>query len=242
MKNIAIILLLISAMPAFAQHDNMMDFMPDITHAIGGSYQKFNGLNGRIANFPQYKQLPNYAATLELGWFKEHGQVITMGGFTAGSSMGADHDKRSSNIRFIGVHLDLGYNLLRSGRVLLYPMVGLGLEKYQARFFRDNSAVDFDDVLNSPTAQNNIHSLDLTNGFFNYRAGFGVAFRNPKYPSSTLGIQAGYTGSFTSNPWKSNQTQSFSNAPEDRLSRFFVALIVTGRPGMGMHAKNQSKM
>ncbi len=118
---------------------------------------------------------------------------------------------------------------------MLYPLVGLGFEKYQARFFKYNSSVDFDDVLSSSTVQNNIHSLDLTNSFFNYRFGFGVAFKNPKFPSSSIGIQAGYTGSFQSNAWKSNQDQSLQNAPEDKLSRFYFGLVLTGRPGYMKH-------
>ncbi len=88
---ISFVLLMATALPALAQHEGMESFMPDITHIIGGSFQKFDGLNSRIANLPQYKQLPNYAAMLELGWFKQRGRLISTGGFTAASSMGANH-------------------------------------------------------------------------------------------------------------------------------------------------------
>jgi hypothetical protein len=232
MKNISFILLLAISLPAIAQHENMGNVFPEITHVIGGSFQKFDGLNSRIANFPQYKQLPDYAAMLELGWFKMRKRVISTGGINVASSMGANHDKRSSTIRFIGGHADVGYNLLTSDRVILYPLAGLGYEMYQARFFKDNSAVDFDNAAGSSTVQNNLHSFDLRNAFFNYRFGFGIAFKHPRYPSGTIGIQAGYTGSFQSNPWKSSQDQTLGNAPEDKLSRFYVGLVLTGRPGM----------
>jgi opacity protein-like surface antigen len=231
MKHLCFVLLLAASFPAMAQHGDMGNFFPSITHELGGSFQKFDGLNSRIATLPQYKQLPAYASMLELGWFKQQRQFIMTGGFTAASSMGADHDKRSSTIRFLGVHADLGYDVLNSSRVMLYPMVGLGLEKYQARFFKDNSSVAFDDLISSPTVQNDIRSLDLTNGFFNYRLGLGVGFKSPKYPSNSIGIQVGYSGSFKSNPWKSNQNQTLAGAPEDKVSRFSVGIILIGRPG-----------
>ncbi|MBK8495698.1 MAG: hypothetical protein IPL50_12275 [Chitinophagaceae bacterium] len=37
--------------------------------------------------------------------------------------------------------------------------------------------------------------------------------------------QASYTGSFSSQAWKSSERQELANAPEDRLSRFNVGLV-----------------
>jgi len=47
-----------------------------------------------------------------------------------------------------------------------------------------------------------------------------------------MGIQAGYAGSFEARPWRSNEGQSLANAPEDKLSQFFVALVFTSMPKM----------
>ncbi len=219
-----------------AQMDKWEAFIPQMSQGIGGGFQKFNGLNGRIANFPQYKGLPSYTANLDMGWFKEKKRVISSGGFSAGSSMGANHDKESSTIRFLGLHADAGYNLLRGDRVLLYPLVGLGLESYQARFFQDNSGVDFNNLLGSSAVQNNVRPLELKNFFFNYRLGLGVAFRNPAMPHSSIGLQAGYTGSFSSHDWRTNNNQVLMNAPEDKLSRVYVSLTMICQPWY-MHHK-----
>ncbi len=61
-----------------------------------------------------------------------------------------------------------------------------------------------------------------------------VAFKSPKYPSSSIGLQAGYTGSFTKNDWKTNDGQTLGNAPEDRISQFYISLILTNKPWMMM--------
>lgn len=242
MKCIFSLLLLAMTSGVFAQEYNKHDkgddkdgkYMPMVTHVIGGSFQKFDGLNGRVANLPQYKQLRDYTATLGLGWLKERNQFISGGGITVGSSMSGDRDKRSSTIRYLGLNADIGYDLLKSDRVMLYPMAGIGYQKYQAIFYRDNSAVDFDDILESPSAQNNIRSVRFNNSFVVYRLGVGFSVRSPKYPSSSIGIQAAYTGSFKKNSWKSNENQTLGNAPQDRINQFVVGLVFTSKP-MFMH-------
>ena len=234
MKTTLFFLFLALAIEVHAQ-TGLGDYVPQLSRVLGGSFQKFDGLNNRINAFPQYKQLPSYAAMIELGWFKERHRVISTGGIYAGSSLGANHSEKSSTIRYFGAHMDIGYELINSKNVTLYPLVGIGVSKYQARFFRDISGSDFTDILSSTTTQNSIHSLDLTNHFFTYRLGLGVAFKNPRYPSSSIAIQAGYEASFDSNPWRSNQEQSLVNAPEDRLSRVFVELVLTGSSHMMKH-------
>ena len=243
MKIIIASLLFVIALSATAQQENhhkkfdkekMEQFLPSITRSLGGSLQKFDGLNGRVANLPQYKQLKDYAATLGLGWFKERNHFISEAGFTIGSSMSGNRDKKSSTIRYIGFNADLGYDLLNSEKITFYPLVGLGVQKYQAIFYKDNSAVDFNDVLESPVVQNSISSVKFTNGFVVYRAGLGVAFKSPKYPSSSIGLQAGYTGSFRKNDWRSNEGQTLGNAPEDRISQFYISLVLTSKPWMMM--------
>ncbi|MEP7143934.1 MAG: hypothetical protein ABI707_13725 [Ferruginibacter sp.] len=215
---------------AIAQHNKKDKVLPMVSHGIGGSFQKFDGLNGRVANLPQYKQLKDYTATLGLGWLKEQNRVISGGGINIGSSMSGHHDEKSSTIRYFGLNADIGYDLLKSEKMMLYPLAGLGFQKYQAIFYKDNSAVAFNDVLESTEVRNSISSVRFNNSFFVYRLGFGFSVRSPKSPSNTIGIQAGYTGSFKKNDWKSNENQSLGNAPRDKISQFFIGLILTNKP------------
>jgi hypothetical protein len=229
MKTIFSLFLLFSCVSAFAQDDkHMMDF-PEMSRGAGVSFQKFDGLNNRIDNFPQYKELRNATGVLQLGTFHESHQFISQMNLMAGSSMSGDRDKKSSTIRYLGAGIDFGYDFIKSEKIALFPLVGLGYQMYQARFFKDNSAVNFDDVVNSPTAQNNIKPLELTNGFFNYHLGIGFAARSPKHGCS-IGIQAMYTGSFHDRAWRSNDDQTLSNAPTDKLSQIYAGVVFTCRP------------
>lgn len=234
MKTIVSLFLLAFCLPALAQdpikdhHMNAED-IPDMSRGLGVSFQKFDGLNSRIANFPQYKELRNATGVLQLGWFKEKKQFISQFNLMAGSSMSGDRDKRSSTIRYIGVGADMGYDFIKSSKFAAYPLVGIGYQRYQARFFRDNSGVDFNNVLSSPTVQNNLKPLELKNGFFNYRLGFGLAASSEKHHCA-IGIQALYTGSFKDHAWRSSDYQSLQNAPVDKLSQIYAGLVFTCRP------------
>lgn len=233
MKIIISLFLLNIGMTCAAQqekHDKEDKYLPMASHSFGGSFQKFDGLNGRVAGFPQFKQLKNNTATLELGWLKERNRVISGAGLTLGSSMSGDHNQKSSTIHYYGLHADIGYDLLKSERFMLFPLAGLGFQKYQAIFYKDNSAVNFDDVLESPTVQNNISSVKFNNSFFVYRLGMGFAVKSPKHPSSSIGIQAGYSGSFEKKQWRSTEDQLLRNAPQDKLSQVFVGLVFTCKP------------
>jgi len=232
MKTIISILLTAFVLSSQAQEHKMKDFIPAITRSIGGSFQQFDGLNSRIANVPQYEQLKDYSATLGLGWFKEKNQFISNMGLSIGSTMSGHRDEKSSTVRFINVNADIGYDVLKNDKVMLYPLAGLGFQKYQAKFYRDNTGVDFDDVLSTPAVRNSIQPVKFNNGFFVYRLGFGVALKSPKYPSSSIGLQAGYTGSFRKNEWRSNEDQALNNAPTDRISQFFVSLVLISKPWM----------
>lgn len=112
-----------------------------------------------------------------------------------------------------------------------YPLVGLGAETYRAIFYKDNSAVDFNDILGSPVTQNNIRSVKFTNSFFTYRVGLGFAIKSPQ-SRGTVGVQLGYIGSFRENSWKGQENQVFSRSPEDRISRFQISLIFGNNSNM----------
>ena len=233
MKTLTVILLSIISFSAAAQkgmHDKS-DFMPTMTRGIGVSFVSFDGLNDRIAGFPQYKGLKDHLWTLSAG--SMHNKKDFISGFTisAGSSLSGNRNKQSSALRSLNAGFDLGYDVIPSEKIMLYPLVGIGGEFYRAVFYKDNSAVDFNVVANSPTAQNSIRSVKFNNAFFAYRLGLGVALKDPK-SKATIGLQAGYVGSFHDEAWKSSESQTLANAPADNLSRFNISLVVSG--GMGM--------
>ena len=108
-------------------------------------------------------------------------------------------------------------------------------ERYQARFFTDNSAVDFNSVLESPTVQNNIRPVDFKNAFLTYRAGAGLMFRSPKSPGHSIGLHGGYVGSFRDHEWRSNANQELANAPKEGIGRVHVALVFLSQPRFMRH-------
>jgi hypothetical protein len=210
--------------------------MPFMTRGIGISFQKFDGLNGRIAGFPQYEALEDHSWNLSAGMLHEKNNFISQVTINAGSSLSGHRDQKSSALRNLGAGFDIGYDVIPSPRVMLYPMVGLGGETYQAVFYKDVSAVDFNTVAGSSTVQNNIRSLKFTNSFFTYRLGLGIGFNSPDGHHS-IGIQAGYEGSFKDHSWKSEEYQTLANAPSDGLQRFNISLILAGKGMMHMMRK-----
>lgn len=227
MKNILSIFLMGITLTTTAQKDKMR---PLITHSIGGSFQEFEGLNARLVNYTAFEPLKEYGGTLGLGWIKNYKGVIASGNVNLGSTMSGDRDKKSSAMRFYAFTFDLGYDVLKSDRLMLYPFVGVGYQKYQAVFYRDNTSVPFDSVLNSPATRNSISSVKFNNPFLVYRAGIGFSIRSPRHESKSIGIVAGYTGSFKEHAWRSNEDQLLSNAPIDKVSQFFVSLVLTSSP------------
>jgi hypothetical protein len=230
MKLISSLLLLTITLSVNAQHHKKDMVMPMSTFSIGGSFQKFDGLNSRVASLPQFKQLKDNTATLGLGWLKEEKRVISSGNITFGSSMSGHHDEKSSTIRYGAINLDLGYDVIKSEKIMLYPFAGLGFQGYQAIFYKDNSGVPFNDVLQSAAVENTISSVRFNNSFFVYRAGIGFAIQSAKCPGSSIGLQTGFTGSFKNRAWKSNENQTLGNAPVDKINQFFGSLVFTSTP------------
>ncbi|MEP7163118.1 MAG: hypothetical protein ABI741_00410 [Ferruginibacter sp.] len=236
MKSIIVILLSTISLSLIAQEkskDHKNDYMPIMTRGIGASFQKFDGLNNRLAGFPQYETLKNHMWTLSLGSMHVRKNFISQLTVTGGSSLSGDRDKKSSALRFLSGGLDFGYDVIPAEKVMLYPLIGIGAETYHAIFYKDNSAVAFNDVLLFPDVQNSIRSVKFMNTFITYRLGLGIALKSPKH-SGTIGIQAGYTGSFKDKAWKSSENQTLNAAPVDDLSRFSVSLVFGGSGGMMM--------
>lgn len=214
--------------------ENMKQYMPVMTKSIGVSFQEFDGLNNRIAGFPQYKTLRGHMYTASLGSMHNMKNFISQMNVSGGSSLTGDPNERSSAIRYLGGSFDLGYDVIPAARIMLYPMAGLGSEWYTAVFYKDVNAVDFDDVAASPTVQNSIRSVKFKNRFTTYRFGLGLGFKSPDGGHS-IGLQGTYSGSFKTNKaWKSAENQDLNGAPVDELNRISVSLVITGNM-MGMH-------
>jgi len=197
------------------------------TRGIGVSFQGFNKLDDRIKNFPQYEGLKDRAFTLSLGTLNQYKNFLSGLDITGGSSMSGHRDKKSSTTHFLSAAVDLGYDVIPTEKVLLYPFVGFGGESYRVKYYKDNSGIDFDAVAGSTTVQNSLKPLILNNGWFSWRAGIGVGIKSPTGNSMAM-LKAGYTGSFKSRSWKSSDNQTLDNAPSDRLGRVFVSIVFGG--------------
>lgn len=244
MKAICTSLLLVVSLISFGQkkrmsmedkkkyyHEKMEEFkknpsayMPMAANGIGATWQNFSGLNSRMGQFPQYNQLKQHMATLQMGWIKERNHVVAAGSIQGGTSVN-NLSKKRSGMRFLGITADAGYNVLNNKIAMLYPFVGLGVETYQARFFSDKTNVDFDDLIGTAEGRSSVEPAKFRNTFFNYRVGAGASFKAPMCPSHSIGLVAGYTGSFSKKGWRTNNFQKTANAPEDRVDRFFVSVI-----------------
>lgn len=192
----------------------------------GISFLQFSGLNSRIAAYPQYKALREQMGTLSLGSRNINRQFISEFTLTGASSMSGNRNKKSSTIRSLGAQMNLGYDIIRSEKLMLYPLAGIGLEGYQVKFYKDNSTVNFNDVLNSSSTRQSISAVKFTNSFLTYNLGLGFSFK-PAKCNGTIGIQASYTGSFKDRAWKGGDRQELANAPTDRLSRFQIGLVLS---------------
>ena len=164
MKTIMFIALSIFSLSAMAQEktdrkakwDKMKSYKPIMTRGIGVSFQNFDDLNHRIAGFPQFDGLKNRIWTLSAGSMHVMDNFVSQMTITAGSSLTGNPKERSSALRTIGGGIDIGYDVIPSKTVMVYPLIGLGAETYHAIFYRDVNAVPFDAVANSTTVQNSI--------------------------------------------------------------------------------------
>lgn len=211
----------------------MKSSMPILMHGTGVSFQNFDALNNRIAGFPQYKGLNNRVFTLTAGSMHVEKNFVSQMTITGGSSLTGNPNEKSSTLRTIGGGMDLGYDVIPSKNIMLYPLVGIGAETYHAIYYRDVNAVEFDAVANSTTVQNSIRKTKFVNSAFTYRLGLGFSVKSPK-DNGTIGLQAGYVSGFHDENWKSAEYQNLGNAPHDVIKRFSVSLIFTGGKMMGM--------
>lgn len=220
-----------------AKWQKMHDFMPMMTKGAGISFVDFDGLKSRMAGFTQYAPLKDHIWTISMGSMHVKKNLVNQMTITAGSSLSGDAEEKSSALRILGIGADLGYDVIPAERIMLYPMAGLGVETYHAIFYKDVNAVNFNDVANFPTVQNNIRSLKFTNTFLTYRLGLGFALKAPN-DMGTIALQGGYVGGFKDHNWKSGEYQALNGAPSDDLGRINISLVLTGGKGMmGMMRK-----
>lgn len=241
MKAIILAMLGFITLPSMAQRNNehhkeidekIKSGFPSITRSLGGSFQPFRRLNRSVADLPQYKAVNSFTPTIGLGWFKERNRVVSDVGITFGHSIGGSSNQKSSTVRYIGFNANAGYNVSYIDNLMIYPLIGLGYETYQTIFYKDNSNINFNDVLTSPITQSAIRPQKFRNGFLAYRLGGGVSYAPQKNWPASIGIQTGYTGSFAKKAWKTNDYQSLGNAPKDVLSQFYFNVVLTTKPWM----------
>ena len=219
------ICLSIMSMVTNAQSGSKPEVKRYFFHSHGISFQKFENLNNRIAAYPQYEQAKNSIGTLQFGMISERNKLVTSFNFNAGSSFSGDREKKSSNTRFLGLSADVGYNLLKSNRVSIFPFAGLGYENYTMTFNKNVSSVPFDSVLQSNNFQQRVENVVFNNSFFVYRLGFGIFVSSKKHVQNSLGFQLGYTGGFGEQEWKINKTQTLLNGPKDELSKLWASIL-----------------
>lgn len=235
MKILFSILMLAISVCSLAQNEKKWENIPQGTIGFGVSFQKFDALNSRLANYSKYEALRDYTGTLQLGWLKERNRIVSDFALMGGSSLSGDSHKKSSVIRYLGLGANIGYDLIESERYLLYPLAGIGYQWYQAKMYTDNSSVPFDELLESPDAQNDIRSVAFKNSFFTYNVGMGFAIKSSKSNCGSIGLKASYTGSFKDRTWKGNENQELGNAPKDGLSQFNVGLVFAMAPMKKYH-------
>jgi hypothetical protein len=218
--------LIIFSMTAHAQSMGKPKVKRYFFHSHGISLQKFENLNKRIAAYPQFEKAKNSTGTLQFGTFAERERLITGFSINAGSSLSGDREKKSTATSFFGLSADIGYNLLKSSRVSLYPFTGLGYETYKVKYNRDVSSIPFDSVLLSNTFQQRAENLVFNNSFLVYRLGVGLFVTSKKHMQNSIGFQVGYTGGFGEEEWKINTTQTLLNSPKDKLSKLSASVLI----------------
>ena len=206
-----------------------------VVKTLGLTSQEFENLNARIDDHSSYKTLPEWIFSIGMGSMVQKGHFVALNGISVGYAMNGNKEKKNATLGYLGVNGDIGYNFLGStSRAQVFPTVGLGLEGFRSRFNKDVSGIPFNTVLGDEDVQNDIESVTFYNLFFNYRVGLNFALQSPD-KSGSIGIQLGYTGSFTENPWRADFNKHLQNAPEDRLSRMFANLYFAKSLKWGAH-------
>lgn len=194
-------------------------------YGFGYHHQSFDGLKSRLLNRSEYQKPGSSMFSFNAGWNIERKHFLFDLNFVFANSFTGDADKRSSSLGLFGTGLHLGYNFCNSQRLRIYPFAGLSYNTYVAKLNKDVSSIPFDSVLQSNAVQQRTEPLDFTNGFLCYQAGIGIDLMKLKgnYLRS-IGIRASYSGGFSNETWRINETQLLQNGPVDKVSQFNVSL------------------
>jgi hypothetical protein len=209
-----------------AQSDKKAKVKRYLYHSHGISFQNFENLNARVALYPQYAKAKSSTGTLQFGVFAQRNRWLTSYSINGGNSLSGDRKKKNSATIFLGSSADLGYNIIQSNRLSIYPFAGFGYENYKLKYNRDISALPFDSVLQSSAYLQEIEQPVFNNAFLAYRFGFGMFVTSRKFQQNSIGLQVGYTGSFGEKDWKANKTQILLNSPQDALAKVFASVLI----------------
>jgi hypothetical protein len=116
----------------------------------------------------------------------------------------------------------IGYRALSSGRLDVYPLVGIGGGEMSVKI-RERSAPLFDDVLADPQ-----RSSSLTTGMFLLDFGVGIDYRfvvesdEEDFGGVALGIHAGYTLAPGDSSWKLDDINNVAGGPTAQIEGFYV--------------------
>lgn len=226
MKQLLSTLILMSfSIFAFGQKENKSKPNRYLYHTHGISFQKFDNLNNRVTANPIYEPIKSNVGTFQFGFIGERNKVSYNTGITVGNSFSGKKETRSTSSRVFGYSLDIAYKVFAKNRFSIAPFAGIGLDNYTIKFNRDNSSVPFDSVLANANILQKTSPVVFHNTFFNYRAGLSFTYKSSKMPQNAVGLEAGYSGSFSKSDWKINSTQTLNSSPVDGLSKIYGQLI-----------------
>ena len=200
-----------------------------ITHAHGASYQRFPAISANIVSAANYKKPNPIIGTLHFGLITERDKTIFKYFLNGGNGFSGNKKTQSTATKMIGFSVDFGYYLINQKRFAIYPLAGLGYDRYTLILNRDNSVIPFDSVLQNPATRQRTNPVKLSNTFFHYRIGAGIKFNSVKHPRNSIGFDAGYGSSFKGNDWKINNTQTLAQSPNEKLSKYFALILISYR-------------
>ena len=124
--------------------------------------------------------------------------------------------------------LGLGYAIVLSPRVRLYPRVGLGAGGLTLWIENADDSVDFDDVLENPSPSADLREPLLSRDGGVVDIGAGVEFLGSKRGSGPLvGVRFGYLAAPFNDSWTSYERKAL-DGPDASISGLYVRVVLGG--------------
>lgn len=200
-----------------------------ISHAHGATYQNFPAINGSIAGSGNYKKPNPIIGTLNFGFITERNKSFFKYFLNGGNGFSGNKKTQSTTTKMLGLSVDFGYYVITKKQFAIYPIAGLGYDRYTLVLNKNNSTIPFDSVLQNPVTRQQTSPVKLSNTFLHYRIGAGIKINSVKHPRNSIGFDAGYGSSFTHNDWKINNTQTLAKSPDEKLSKYFAHILISYR-------------